>query len=303
MDLSTQTKLSSLMEITEGDSNIIIGLIDGPVNLTHPAFHGSKIKAVRESQPIVCKNANSISCRHGTFIAGILCAKREVAAPAICPGCTLLIRPIFVEQIKNDTTSKIKGYDDSFTYLPNSNPEELSDAIIEIVNKGTKIINLSLGLSSSSLVTYSKLQEAYDYARKQGVIIVAATGNQGSIGRRSLLENEWIIPVVACDERGQFNPISNIGLSIGKRGLMAPGIDISSTSASGGYIRLSGTSFAAPFVTGALSLLWSIFPQASAGQLIYSIRMNNSNHGNRSIIPPLLNVEVAYQILERMLRK
>ena len=68
------------------------------LTLTHPAFQGSKIRAVKESQIAACKNASSIACRHGTFVAGILCAKRGLSAPAICPGCTLLLRPIFMDE-------------------------------------------------------------------------------------------------------------------------------------------------------------------------------------------------------------
>ena len=92
----------------------------------------------------------------------------------------------------------------AFFSFPSTTPEELSDAIIEVVDAGARIINLSLGLSTSSLITYPKLQEAYDYARQHGTIIVAASGNQGNIGSISLLQNQWIIPVAASDEDGQL---------------------------------------------------------------------------------------------------
>ena len=60
-------------------------------------------------------------------------------------------------------------------------------------------------------------------------IIVAASGNQGNIGSISLIHNQWIIPVAACNEYGRLDPMSNFGPSIGIRGLMAPGINITST--------------------------------------------------------------------------
>ena len=241
MDPLSQIRLQSLMDISSGSPNITIGLIDGPVDLNHPAFQGSKIRAVKESQLAACKNASSIACRHGTFIAGILCAKRGLAAPAICPGCTLLLRPIFMDQTPTRIIIITRNIM-TLLLFPSTTPEELSDAIIEVVDAGARIINLSLGLSTSSLMTYPKLQEAYDYARQHGAIIVAASGNQGNIGSISLLQNQWIIPVAASDEYGQLDPMSNFGPSIGSRGLMAPGINITSTSSGGGYIKMSGTS-------------------------------------------------------------
>ncbi len=180
--------------------------------------------------------------------------------------------------------------------VPSSNPTELSDAVIEIVNAGARIINLSLGLSTSSLTTYPNLREAYDYARKQGAIIVAASGNQGDIGRISLIHNEWIIPVAACNEYGVLDPMSNFGASMGRRGLMAPGTSITSTYAGGGYVQMSGTSFAA-FVTGAIALLWSLFPNATPAEIINSI-IRVAAFNRRSIIPPLLNVEAAWNKLK-----
>ena len=62
---------------------------------------------------------------------------------------------------------------------------------------------------------------------------------------------------------------------------------------------MSGTSFATPFVTGALALIWSIFPTASAAQLVRSIQNQVLQIDlRRSIIPSLLNVEAAYHILQ-----
>jgi len=299
MDPLNLIRLQSMMAISRGIPNVTIGLIDGPVDMNHPAFDGSKISAVNQSQIAVCKNASSIACRHGTFITGILCAKRGLAAPAICPGCKLLLRPIFIETPDNSS----KGINKEDIMFPSTRPEELSEAIIEVVNAGARIINLSLGLSTSSLIRYPILQEAYDYARLHGTIIVAASGNQGNIGSISLLQNEWIIPVAACNEYGQLDPISNFGPSIGYRGLMAPGINITSTKSGGGYTKMSGTSFAAPFVTGSIALLWCIFSKATATELIHAIRLAASSRSHRSIIPPLLNMEDTYRILQSTLLK
>ena len=58
-------------------------------------FKDPELRTVKDSQLAACKNANSIACRHGTFVAGILCAKRGLSAPAICPDCEIILNPIF----------------------------------------------------------------------------------------------------------------------------------------------------------------------------------------------------------------
>jgi subtilisin family serine protease len=295
MDPLSLVRLRSVMVVSSGNPDVTIGLIDGPIDLRHPAFEGSKIRAVKESQIAACKNASGMACKHGTFVAGILSYKREFsAAAAICPDCTLLLRPIFMD-IELDVS---KDYSNRNLVFPSTTPEELSEAIIEVVNAGADIINLSLGLSTSSLVSYPALSEAYEYARRHGTIIIAASGNQGNIGSISLMNNRWVIPVAACDDQGRLAPLSNFGRSIGHRGVLAPGINIMSTSHGGGYEKMSGTSFAAPFVTGAIALLWSIFPKATPADLFYAIRSSASSRPHKSVIPPLLNIEAAWTYLK-----
>ena len=94
-------KLTELMSLTSGSPEIAIGLVDGPVALDHPDLGEANIREVPGRLRATCARANSTACMHGTFVAGILCAKRGSPAPAICPNCTLLVRPIFA-----DTTSE-----------------------------------------------------------------------------------------------------------------------------------------------------------------------------------------------------
>jgi subtilisin family serine protease len=148
------------------------------------------------------------------------------------------------------------------------------------------------------LIVYPKLREAYDYALQKGVIIVVAAGNQGNIGNISLINHQWIIPVAACNEKGQFDPMSNYGPSIGHKGLMAPGININSTSYGGKYIQMSGTSFAAPFVTGTVALLWSLFPKTTASHIMHALMSQKMYHRRRLIIPQLLDAEAAWRLLQ-----
>src|SRR5438067_637070 len=98
MDPLSLVNLGPLMELGGGRSEITIGLIDGPVALDHPDLSADSIRNISDISSNTCARPDSYACMHGTFIAGILCAKRGSVAPAICPGCTLLIHPIFPER-------------------------------------------------------------------------------------------------------------------------------------------------------------------------------------------------------------
>src|SRR3954447_20812074 len=83
-------KLNALMERATGSPEVKIGLIDGPVVTQHPDLIGERLHEISGKNGATCTAANSMACLHGTFVAGILCAKRNSPAPAICPDCTLL---------------------------------------------------------------------------------------------------------------------------------------------------------------------------------------------------------------------
>src|SRR5450759_3947819 len=90
-------KLKALMQRTSGSPEVKIGLVDGPVVTQHPDLANEHLRELPGKNGGSCSQAASAACLHGTFVAGILSAKRNSPAPAICPGCTLLIRPIFAE--------------------------------------------------------------------------------------------------------------------------------------------------------------------------------------------------------------
>jgi subtilisin family serine protease len=285
MDSLNLVKLTALMELTSGKPEITVGLIDGPVATNHPDLAGENIRAV-PGKSGACSQASSVACMHGTFVAGILSAKRGSAAPAICPNCTLLVRPIFSETVQEGGQ------------MPSATPEELATAIIETVDAGARVMNLSVALAQPSSRGEHQLEEALDYAAKRGVITVAASGNQGTIGSSAITRHPWIIPVVACDLQGRPISQSNLGSSIGRQGLCAPGDAITSLGAEGKPLTLGGTSIAAPFVTGAIALLWSVFPSATAAEIKLAVTRSIGMR-RTTVVPPLLNVWEAYQAIAK----
>ncbi|MEG5038639.1 MULTISPECIES: S8 family serine peptidase [Microcoleus] len=279
-------KLIALMELTSGNAEIIVGLIDGPVAVEHRELAGENIRSLPGIKSGNCTQKSSIACKHGTFVAGILFGKRDSSAPAICPKCTLLLRPIFAE-IASGTEQ-----------IPSATPQELATAIVEIVDAGVHVLNMSLALAQPSFNGQHELKQALDYATRRGVIIVAAAGNQGTIGTSAITRHPWVIPVVASDLQGRPLGLSNLGSSIGRRGISAPGDDITSLTADGEPLALSGTSVAVPFVTGAIALLWSKFPNATAAEIKLAITEAHRQQ-HTTIVPPLLDAWAMYQVMKK----
>jgi subtilisin family serine protease len=176
--------------------------------------------------------------------------------------------------------------------VPRATAYELAEAIAESVTAGASVLNMSVGLLPSN-IGQRRLQESLDFAAKRGVLIVAAAGNQSSVGSSVITRHPWVIPVVSCDPHGRPGRQSNLGASIGRHGLAAPGEGIPTIGPDGNLRSFSGTSAAAPFVTGAIALLWSEFPTATASRIKLAVTQAGGL-GRRTIAPPLLNAQVAY---------
>ena len=235
-----------------------------------------------EGTDAACEVPDGLACRHGTFVAGILHARRDRPVPGICPGCNLFSRPIFFDVVNVEGATATASL------------ERVANAIVEAINAGARIINLSVDVTQLSSRSESIVEAALEYAAQRGVLVVAAAGNRGILGSSVITRHPWVIPVVGCDAFGRILVVSNLSSSVGRRGLAAPGHDILGLAASGGYSRLSGSSVAAPFVTGCLALLCSIFERATAAQIRYAA-MGSARR--RSVSPPLLDAWDAYSIL------
>lgn len=149
------------------------------------------------------------------------------------------------------------------------NTADAANAIDYAVSHGARVINASWGGPAFSLALYQAVRRAGD----KGVVFVAASGNDG---RNSDVKPDYpaafdlpnVISVAATGASDQLVDFSNYGpVSVD---LAAPGDDIESTVPrsvdSSGYASFSGTSMATPFVTGAVALYLSHFPQATGDQ-------------------------------------
>src|SRR5262249_48272580 len=179
--------------------------------------------------------------------------------------------------------------------MPSATPQELASAIVETIDAGARILNLSAALAQLSAKGQGELQSALDYAAQRGVIVVAAAGNQGVVGSSVITRHPWVIPVAGCDLQGRPLSQSNLGSSIGTRGVLGPGENITSLGPEGKPVTFGGTSVAAPFVTGVFALLWSEFPVGVAAELLLSVR--GTLRQRLAIVPPLLDAWAAHQFM------
>ncbi|MDQ3850162.1 MAG: S8 family serine peptidase, partial [Actinomycetota bacterium] len=228
-------------------------MIDGPVVVDHPDLAAESIRTL-PGRHAECTVPGGAACFHGTFVAGILSARRGSAAPALCPGCTLVVRPIFEEASRVDR-------------LPVARPQALAAAVGECIDAGARVLNVSATLARLCARDERAIRAALDYACRRGVAVVVAAGNDSVIGGSVITRHPWVVPVVGYSLRGRPLARSTLGAVIGRQGLGAPGENVTSLSPTGGTATSGGTSVAAPFVAGAFALLLSAFAGASAAEV------------------------------------
>jgi subtilisin family serine protease len=267
------------MARSPGRPEVTIGLIDGPVALDHPDLDSANIRAL-PGREAACTIETGAACFHGTFVAGIISARRDTAAPGICPDCTLVARPIFAESPGPDR-------------LLAASPEELADAMLECIDAGAQMLNLSATLARASARDERSLKGVLDHACRRGVAVVAAAGNESAIGGSAITRHPWVISVVGYSLDGKPLVRSNFGARIGRHGLGAPGEGVTSLSPTAGTTAARGTSVAAPFVTGTLALLLSALPRAGVSEVCAAL----TRARRRTVVPPLLDAEAAYRTL------
>jgi subtilisin family serine protease len=187
---------------------------------------------------------------HGTHVAGILAAQGSKMPIGVVPNCQLL--PVKV----------LGGLQRGNTVVGAGLVDNINNGIKWAVDQGADVINMSLGIKHQG--GGLPHEEVIRYALENGVTVVAASGNDGTQDKYYPGALPGVIAVGAADDQGQIAPFSTYG---GHVSLIAPGVNVYSTFPHNGYAISSGTSQAAPFVTGAVALLKSF--ALSRGKPLY----------------------------------
>lgn len=222
-------------DYTTGSGNVIIAVIDTGVDYTNLDLSGRLVGGydfVNNDYDPFDDNG------HGTHVAGIIAATGNNGNGIAGLDWQAKIMPIKVLDASGS------GSDLNVYY-----------GILYAVDNGASIINLSLALDSYSALVAA----AVDYASSRGVTVVAASGNTNStVNYPAALPQ--VIAVGAVDNSENRAFYSNYGSALD---VVAPGNNVLSTEGSGLNYR-TGTSMAAPQVTGLASLLKSIRPMTPA---------------------------------------
>ena len=219
---------------TQG-AGVRVALLDTGLEHTHADLHGA-VDALRDFTGSPSGALDRVG--HGTHTAGIVGARRnDRGVVGVAPECRLLIGKVL-----GDDGS---GLDDS-----------VAAGIDWAVQSGADVISLSLGAPTPS----PAIAAAVARAVAAGKFLICAAGNDGqSAGVNYPARFDDTVAVGAVQRNGRIAEFSSRGPEVD---LCAPGEDILSTYLGGGYARLSGTSMAAPFVSGVVALLLAKHKQA-----------------------------------------
>jgi hypothetical protein len=175
---------------------------------------------------------------------------------------------------------------ETYLLLPHD-PADL-DLLAETVRDQPDPIDVDVLIAQPSATGQRELEEALNHATMRGVITVAAAGNQATVGSSIITHHPWVIPVVACNHQGRPMTLSNLDRSINRERLSAPGDHITSLGTAGKPITSSGTNITAPYVTGAVALLWSEFPDAKTAEVKFALTQTHASP-RRAVVPPLMD--------------
>lgn len=235
-------ELGSIWLESTGESKITVAILDGPVDLSHPCFEGAYLTLL---QTLISKDANNApSSQHGTNVASIIFGQHGSSVCGISPGCHGLIVPVFSS-----------GSDGS---LAPCSQIDLAHAITQSVEWGAHVINISGGEIESSGKPHPLLASAVRLCDKNGVLVVAAAGNDGCQCLHVPAAVPSTLAVGAMDAQKSPLKFSNWGDAYQSNGILAPGDKIIVAEPGGGVDTKSGTSFATPIVSGIAALLLSI---------------------------------------------
>jgi hypothetical protein len=232
--------LEGLWAATAGDPGVCVAVLDGPVDLAHPCFAGA---ALARLETLIEDEAGPALC-HGTHVASVIFGRHQGPVMGIAPDCRGLILPVFAS--------------DGSGALSPCAEIDLARAITRAVLLGAQVINVSGGARDFAGEPHRLLAEAVRLCDQEGVLIVAAAGNDGCECAHAPAAFPGVLAVGAMGVDGAPLAFSNWGEPYQARGILAPGEGILGAVPGGGTAPATGTSSATAIVSGVAALLLSL---------------------------------------------
>ncbi len=256
---SEALRLDEIHQSTTGDG-VVVAVIDTGLDVSHPHFEGR----ARAGWDLVDDDADVSESRNGVDDDGDGVADEAFGHGTHVAGVIHILAP----------DAEIVGYralnDDG-----EGDVTLIAEAINMAVEDGADVINLSFGTATKP--KSKLLKEALKDAKSEGVTVVAAAGNDGGSAKRYPAAEKDVVSV------GAFNHGGSGSATFSSRGkwvdVSAPGVDVTSALPGGGYGTWSGTSMAAPVVTGQAALLYQLDPDPKPSDVRKWIRDSADKDG------------------------
>ncbi len=279
-------------DITTGDSNIIIAVLDSGFDLNHSELKDKYVNGFDVSKLSPLESKTDDIAMHGTHVAALCLgtADNSRGVSGVAPSCKLM--PIKV----GDDAGNI-----ALTYI--------IDGVLFAIKNGARVINISIGADLSSL-TYAPYEvqeqiaktssidegefwnELFKLAESKNITIVLAAGNDHVLSNIDPMKRSSnVIIVGASDKNNSITNFSNFGSNVS---LSAPGEKIYSAINGNQFKELDGTSMSSPIVAGACALLISKKPSITTKEIIFIFQNTGSQCSTSGEkIGPIIQIENA----------
>ena len=234
--------LSEVCARTRPSSSIRIALIDGAVNLTHPAFTGCRIIKYgnRSAHP---------AAAHATFGASVLVANDMARSSGrtlgLCPDSTVVNIAVVSDEMLDGSASV------------RETAATLSAAVDSAVRAGCQIIVFGISVASTGDPAWAPLRHSLRAAAAADTLPIFPAGNHPHLSADGRMIWPEVLTVGSCDWKGYASPFSGT-LSYAQNRIFAPGEHLPGAIAAADYTFWSGSSGATVVAAGAIALGCSI---------------------------------------------
>jgi parallel beta-helix repeat protein len=254
---------------TLGNTSVLVAVVDSGIDYYHPDL-ASNYNQTKDHDWVDNDEEPEDEFGHGTHVAGIIAAVINNGEG---------VAGVAQVQIMAERVLDSKGSGDDII---------IAQGIKHAADEGAKIISMSI--YGYSEYPPGVLRDAVEYAYNKGALLIACAGNHATRSRAYPAAYDEVIAVTATNETDGIPWWTNYGEWIE---LSAPGVNINSTmptyhiplndppyNKSLYYDDASGTSAAAPFVSGVAALIWSRYPNMTRDEVRYQLRFTTNDLGD-----------------------